>query len=1049
MQMESNKGSSLPTKHVLAGLVWAWILFLHLAGLSLFTRGFLLSRLALETKTTCSPESSCTLPPTHKRVVVLIIDSLRFDFISPDPPVPTSEHYHNALTLPGKLTKAHPHNSFIYNAYSDPPTATLQRIKGLTTGSLPTFVDIGSSFSASAIEEDSIISQLRASGKTIAFAGDDTWMSIFGKSFASNMSFPYDSFNVEDLHTVDEGVIRHLFPLLKDPHAGWDFFIGHFLGVDHVGHRLGPDHPTMKAKLSQMDHMLKQVVDALDDETLLVVLGDHGMDAKGDHGGDGVLETSTGLWVYSKSKPLRSESFSLPPSLSLTRLFPGTSVPYQWIQQIDLVPTLSLLLGLPIPYNNLGSIIPELFLRTSSTPSRFLSSSLIPDILDTAARLNAEQVMTYLQTYRSSSSGKELDPSWDGLRDAILQAKSLSSPTEGYLAFTRLALTECRALWAQFNGPMMIIGLVILVLSLPALGMIYHALATQRTNWETVGRAVLVLGWGCVIGGMFAGNAIAYAKRLAVVDQWLPTIPTFDWYLIGAALVSEIVVLGWNLRPTLQLMAKQVATASRTSTLLPVFLMVLHALSFTSNSFTMWEDRLVLFLLMTLVLPSLVTSFASPSAHLRKRIFIFGSIFALCVRLMSISTVCREEQHPYCHVTFYSSSTKPLSPLIVLILVVPIAIGLPMIVKRFLAASKSDKGAAPFSIDIVWRSYLVGGSMYWVLEWLESVYGQQADGVIGARSPWVEISMLIRTYVARVVLGGTFIGGYAFWWYAPLNIEIITEDASQEDFVKGEKPKKRAVVLGFANAYGSTYLLFILPFFALLWTVTQLTGQVVLALSMIAMLCYVELVDSQRDSRALSASIEGAASGDAQSTIEAVLDSTSSTTTAALHARSPTFAEPVALSLLAHLIFFSTGHQSVLPSIQWKTAFVGFPTLTYPFSPALVSLNTFGPFVLPALALPLFATWAVSPVQRGRVLVLSDTMRLAVGMALYYTALIVGAATSAAILRRHLMVWKVFAPRFMLAGVTLLVVDVALGIAVFIGGARAVEKVRAIFATDV
>jgi phosphatidylinositol glycan class O len=43
----------------------------------------------------------------------------------------------------------------------------LQRIKGLTTGSLPTFVDIGNNFGGSSIADDSIIKQLRLSGKKV------------------------------------------------------------------------------------------------------------------------------------------------------------------------------------------------------------------------------------------------------------------------------------------------------------------------------------------------------------------------------------------------------------------------------------------------------------------------------------------------------------------------------------------------------------------------------------------------------------------------------------------------------------------------------------------------------------------------------------------------------------------------------------------------------------------------------------------------------------------------------------------------------------------
>lgn len=141
-----------------------WVSFVHLAGLYIFIQGFLLSRLALPDTTECI-DGSCTIPATYKRAVVLIIDGLRYDFIAPDPPHPPSPFHHDILTLPRELTAANRGKSFLFNAFSDPPTTTLQRIKGLTTGSLPTFVDMGSNFGASSILEDSIIQQLRAAGK--------------------------------------------------------------------------------------------------------------------------------------------------------------------------------------------------------------------------------------------------------------------------------------------------------------------------------------------------------------------------------------------------------------------------------------------------------------------------------------------------------------------------------------------------------------------------------------------------------------------------------------------------------------------------------------------------------------------------------------------------------------------------------------------------------------------------------------------------------------------------------------------------------------------
>ena len=43
---------------------------------------------------------------------------------------------------------------------ADPPTTTMQRLKALTTGSLPTFIDAGSNFATNEINEDNIIDQV-------------------------------------------------------------------------------------------------------------------------------------------------------------------------------------------------------------------------------------------------------------------------------------------------------------------------------------------------------------------------------------------------------------------------------------------------------------------------------------------------------------------------------------------------------------------------------------------------------------------------------------------------------------------------------------------------------------------------------------------------------------------------------------------------------------------------------------------------------------------------------------------------------------------------
>lgn len=43
--------------------------------------------------------------------------------------------------------------------------------------------------------------------------GDDTWEGLFPKKFFR--SYFFTSFNVKDLHTVDDGILQHLYPTGK------------------------------------------------------------------------------------------------------------------------------------------------------------------------------------------------------------------------------------------------------------------------------------------------------------------------------------------------------------------------------------------------------------------------------------------------------------------------------------------------------------------------------------------------------------------------------------------------------------------------------------------------------------------------------------------------------------------------------------------------------------------------------------------------------------------------------------------------------------------
>ncbi len=77
--------------------------------------------------------------------------------------------------------------------------------------------------------------------------------------------------------------------------------------------------------------------------------------------------------------------------------------------------------------------------------------------------------------------------------------------------------------------------------------------------------------------------------------------------------------------------------------------------------------------------------------------------------------------------------------------------------------------------------------------------------------------------------------------------------------------------------------------------------------------------------------------------------------------------------------------------------------------------------------------------------VLGGILRASLGIMLYFSMLLLGSAVSSAWLRRQLMVWKVFAPRFMAGALELLVDVFAILLAVGIGIHRTVERITNLF----
>ncbi|CUS11927.1 unnamed protein product [Tuber aestivum] len=290
-----------------------------------------------------------SVPKIFDKVVFMVVDALRSDFVFSEE---SGFGFTQSLISSG--------SAIPFTAHATSPTITMPRVKGLTTGSVPGFLDVILNFaeSDSAVtlaSQDNWLAQIvNRKGKLVMY-GDDTWAKLFPGMFIR--SDPTSSFFVSDFTEVDNNVTRHIDDELQ--RDDWEGMIMHYLGVDHIGHKAGPKSPNMIPKQREMDGIVKGIFTAIEEkehlkDTLFVLAGDHGMNDAGNHGGSGLGETSPALVFMS---PKFKKSFS------------GTKCPaefreefdyYTTVEQNDVVPSLAGLLGFPVPRNNLGVFIPSL-----------------------------------------------------------------------------------------------------------------------------------------------------------------------------------------------------------------------------------------------------------------------------------------------------------------------------------------------------------------------------------------------------------------------------------------------------------------------------------------------------------------------------------------------------------------------------------------------------------------------------------------------------------------------------------------------------------------
>ena len=329
------------------------------------------------------------------------------------------------------LRKAHP-GAATGLVRTSPVSMSTAGVRSMATGTFPDLFDVLHNWDNVASELPGVPGLARAAGRDTELFGDSIWRELFPKGFVvaeTEVKVPRIIFYLRAETLVDETRVKRLADRLrKGPPP--DFLVLHLVGLDHAGHRHGVKSAGYADIARRTVAHIETIVRLLPPDTVVLLTSDHGATDSGGHGGASEVETTAPLFAFGPG------------------IVAGARVN---INQIDLAPTLSCLLGLPFPTTSLGRPAVELF--DEPAPARL-----------ERLRAGLSQVEQAWARPTGVDAGGDLgaDPRRDG--DArTLDARALDLRFAAILAaFTRNV--------ARTRAPVALWGLVLLIFLIAQMG---------------------------------------------------------------------------------------------------------------------------------------------------------------------------------------------------------------------------------------------------------------------------------------------------------------------------------------------------------------------------------------------------------------------------------------------------------------------------------------------------------------------------------------------------------------------------------------------------
>ncbi|EDO47599.1 predicted protein [Nematostella vectensis] len=350
-----------------------------------------------------TPQKS-SLDPPAKRLVLFVADGLRADkFFEQD---------ENGLTRAPYLRHIIESQGCWGVSHTRVPTESRPGHVALIAGFYEDVSAVAKGWKENPVEFDSSFNETQF---TWSWGSPDI-LPMFAKGatgdhvFTSMYPATEEDFADKDAAKLDSWVfdkVEEFFIEAKSNHSlfekvskGQIIFFLHLLGIDTNGHAHRPSSLEYLNNIAFVDKGIKKTVQLIDDffgndaSTAFVLTSDHGMTNWGSHGAGHAHETLTPLvaWGAGIRGPITSDGTGSQDGLS--SLWKLTHLQRNDVNQADIAPLMTSLIGVPYPLNSVG-ILPTAYLN--NTP-HYLAENLFT---------NAKQILAQYQvkeTFRKDTS---------------------------------------------------------------------------------------------------------------------------------------------------------------------------------------------------------------------------------------------------------------------------------------------------------------------------------------------------------------------------------------------------------------------------------------------------------------------------------------------------------------------------------------------------------------------------------------------------------------------------------------------------------------------